>query len=256
MSGATSGSSSWSSVFPAANLRNPDRALAGRTGTIVDKDDVMDNRIVDAVPPVVTVIDDDEMVSRALARLVRCHGYEVRTFRRAEEFLNTLATPSRAGCLIVDHQMPGISGLELQRRLESQRDVTPILFLTGHADVPMSIAAMKAGAIDLLLKPVSEAVLLPALARAIEVSRAGIAARQQRLGNEGFLARWATLTPREADVCLLVTRGLLNKQIAGELAISEKTVKTHRGRVMSKLAVGSVAELVKFTERTACLENR
>lgn len=205
------------------------------------------------IQSLVTIIDDDELVLRALARVLKIAGYAVGTFSCADDYLRAPATPLSAGCIVLDQSMPGLSGLDLQRQLASQRDVIPILFLTGHADVPMSVSAMKAGAIDFLLKPVDEAALLASVARAMEVSRVGLASRQRRVDDDGFLARWRTLTPRETEVCALVTRGLLNKQIAGELEISEKTVKTHRGRVMTKLKVGSVAELVRLTERTACL---
>lgn len=201
---------------------------------------------------VVTIVDDDDLVLRTLARVLKQAGYQVRPFRSADELLAAAPVPPGRACLVLDQSMPGLTGLELQARLESLRDVMPIVFLTGHASVATSVTAMKGGAVDFLEKPVDESTLLAAVGQALERSAAGQAKQADRGEAQEFLARWATLTPREAEVCVLVTRGLLNKQIAGELSISEKTVKTHRGRAMVKLAVGSVAELVKLTERTGC----
>lgn len=193
----------------------------------------------------VYVVDDDPAVRKSLWRLLRSGGYEVAAFESAEEFLKKLE-PDAAGCAMLDLAMPGLDGLSLQQRL-AERDVPmPVLFLTGRGDIPASVRAMKAGAEDFLTKPVDERVLFAALKRALERGREAREARQRVSEARG---RLETLTPREREVLDGVVAGRLNKQIAGDLGISEKTVKVHRARVMEKLDASSVAELVRLTER-------
>jgi len=192
--------------------------------------------------PVVYVVDDDEPFRTAIVRLLRPKGYEVRTYASAGDFLMTPPS-SGAGCLILDLQMPGPSGLALQESLERYEVMLPIVFLTAHADVASSVRAMKAGAVDFLTKPVEPEVLLQAVATALarddelRASRAGLAVAR---------SRWATLTKRERDVFDRVVSGTLNKVIAGELGITERTVKAHRHEVMAKMGVRSLPELVEM----------
>jgi FixJ family two-component response regulator len=193
---------------------------------------------------IVYVVDDDPSVCRALARLLRTARWSVETFPSADAFLNQ-TIPARPACLVLDIQLPGLSGLDLQQALaRAQRDV-PIIFLTGHGDVPTSVRAMKAGAVDLLQKPVDDEVLLDCVRRALEKSQASLLERRKHALLQGHLD---TLTPRERDVLLQVITGKLNKQIAGDLGIAEKTVKVHRGRVMQKMEAGSVADLVRMVQ--------
>jgi FixJ family two-component response regulator len=192
--------------------------------------------------PVVFVVDDDAAVRRSLARLLGSAGLRAETFASAQEFL---ARPEADGpaCLVLDVRMPGLSGLDLQERLGSRVGVLPIVFMTGHGTVPMSVRAMKAGASDFLQKPFDDQALLDAVEGALDRSRA---ARERRGRRNEVLARLETLTPREREVFDGVVRGLLNKQIAAELGSAEKTVKIHRGRVMQKMDAGSVADLVRM----------
>lgn len=184
--------------------------------------------------PRVFVVDDDPSLRKSLCRLLSSVGYEAETFASALDFLEREACTDPC-CLVLDVQMPGPSGIELQARLAAAGRHASIVFLTGHADVPMSVAAMKAGAVDLLTKPVDEKDLLDAVERA--------------LARDAIRARAARLTPREHEVFERVVNGLLNKQIAAELELSEKTVKVHRARVMRKMQAGSVAELVRMADR-------
>ena len=194
--------------------------------------------------PVVCVIDDDDSLRTAMSRLLKAAGYEVRTYASAGEFL--LDTPaSGPACLLLDVQMPGPSGLDLQQALEKRGQPLPIVFLTGHGDIPMSVRAMRAGATDFLTKPVKREVLLAAVQSALardSERRAGSA--QLHL----VRSRFETLTPRERVVFGHVVNGLLNKQIAGELGCSIRTVKIHRARAMEKMQVGSLADLVRAAE--------
>jgi FixJ family two-component response regulator len=194
----------------------------------------------------VFVVDDDASVRKALARLIRSAGYQVNTFASAREFLDRIKADQEPGCLVLDVRMPGLSGLDLQHELQSADISLPIVFMTGHGDIPMSVRAMKAGAVDFLPKPVKDAELL----RAIEQARTR-AAQEHAAATErqNILRRLETLTPRERDVMALVVRGLLNKQIAFELGTVEKTIKVHRARVMEKMQVESLAELVRIAER-------
>ena len=196
------------------------------------------------VDGIVYVVDDDPSVCRALARLFRTARWSAETFPSADAFLKQ-PIPARPACLVLDIQLPGSSGLDLQQALaRAQRDV-PIIFLTGHGDVPTSVRAMKAGAVDLLQKPVNDDVLLDCVRRALEKSHASLLERRKCALLQGLLD---TLTPRERDVLLQVITGKLNKQIAGDLGIAEKTVKVHRGRVMQKMQAGSVADLVRMVQ--------
>ena len=195
--------------------------------------------------PTVFVVDDDPSVLRALERLLRAAGHAVEAYASPGAFLER-APSERPGCAVIDLRMPGLDGTELQEELSRRGCPLPIVFLTGHGDVPSSVRAMKAGAIDFLTKPCDDTDLLAAVARAIERDARGRAA----LGEQQALrTRFEALTPREREVCLRVAQGLLNKQIADELGAAEKTIKVHRGRVMEKLGVESVAELVRLVDR-------
>jgi FixJ family two-component response regulator len=191
------------------------------------------------------VVDDDASVRSALARLLRAADYAVSTFESAESFLEQ-HDPDAHGCIILDVAMPGSNGLALQQVLPVRGNHMPIVFLTGHADVPMCAEAMKRGAIDFLTKPVDECALLAAVARALERDAAS---RQTRAQRESTETQLATLTPREREVLTHVIAGRLNKQIAFDLGTAEKTIKVHRSRGMEKMHVRSVAELVRMIER-------
>ena len=194
---------------------------------------------------VVFVIDDDESVRRALSRLLRSSGLDVQTFPSARAFLEC-PPPDRPACLVLDLQLPGQSGLELQETLVRTGRDLPIVFITGHGDVPSSVRAMKGGAVDFLQKPFDGQQLLECVARALARNREQRTERAERAVLEG---RVRTLTPREREVLVLVVAGRLNKQIASDLGIAEKTTKVHRGRVMAKMQAGSVAELVRMVEK-------
>jgi FixJ family two-component response regulator len=197
------------------------------------------------IAPMVFLVDDNPSVRKGLARLIGSAGYAVEAFASAREFL-AHDRPSGPCCLVLDVRMPGLDGLELQKALAAGGRRMSIVFITGHADVPMSVKAMKGGAVDLLTKPVDAEDLLEAIERAVakDVRELGEEARAGEL--QELVKR---LTPRETAVFALVVTGMLNKQIAVELGIGEKTVKVHRARVMEKLHVGSVAELVRLADR-------
>jgi FixJ family two-component response regulator len=190
--------------------------------------------------PIVFVVDDDISIRESLELLIRCAGWQPETFASAKEFLShpRELVPS---CLILDVNLPDLNGLDLQKRVMDDRQDLPIIFITGYGDVPMTVQAMKGGAIEFLTKPFVDDVLLSAIQHAIE--RSSIS-----LGHEAALgalrANYASLTPREREVMRLVVSGLLNKQVGGELGISEITVKAHRGKVMQKMKARSIAELV------------
>ena len=197
--------------------------------------------------PTIAIVDDDDSVRRALARLLAASGYQVRTFSSATEFLNE-GFPAEAGpgCLLIDVRMPELGGLELQSALTSAGTEAAIVFMTGHGDVQTGVRAMKSGAIDFLLKPFTDDELLDAVGRAL-VRNAE--ARVEHREIDELEHRAAKLTRREREVCTLVVAGRLNKQIAAALGTSEKTVKVHRSRVMSKMEAASLAELVRIVER-------
>jgi len=195
--------------------------------------------------PIVFVVDDDVWVRESLETLIRDEGWQPETFASAHEFLDRppATTPS---CLVLDVSLPGLNGLELQKRVAAERTDMPIIFITGHGDVPMSVGAMKAGAVEFLTKPFHDEVLLAAIQQVLERSRRALA---QQAEMHELRDRYRSLTPRERDVMALVVSGLLNKQVAGELGITESTVKAHRGQVMQKMKANSVADLVKMTAR-------
>jgi FixJ family two-component response regulator len=195
--------------------------------------------------PIVFVIDDDDSVRRSLERLLRSVDLEVETFASAQDFLRK-PMPDRPACVVLDLRLPGPSGLELQESLIRSGHEVPIVFISGHADVPSSVRAIKAGAVDFLQKPFSDQALLDIIHGALRRDRE---ARRDRAEVASIRVRFDMLTPRERDVLRLVIQGRLNKQIAGDLGISEKTVKFHRGRVMEKTQAGSVAELVRQADR-------
>jgi len=193
----------------------------------------------------VLVVDDDASVRKALARLIQAAGWNVRTFASAREFLDQ-GPPEGPACLVLDVHMPGLSGLDLQAELNCRNIRTPIIFITGHGDIPVSVKAMKGGAVDFLTKPFKVKNLLGVIQEAIKKDERLQASRAE---NAEVQRRIQTLTPREREVLGLVVKGLLNKQIAVELGAAERTVKVHRGRVMQKMQVASVAELVRAVER-------
>jgi len=192
----------------------------------------------------VFVVDDDPSVRKSLRRLITAAGWTVETFASADEFLEG-TPPHRPSCLVLDVRLPGLNGLDLQERLAQSKSEMPIIFITGHGDIPMSVRAMQAGAIDFLPKPFEDTALLDAIARGIEHDRTH-RGEQQRL--KTIRARVQSLTPREHEVFDLVVTGLLNKQVADQLDISEKTAKVHRARVMQKMRAESIAELVKLSQ--------
>ena len=194
---------------------------------------------------IVAVIDDEEAVRRSLVRLLRAKGLEVLAFASAAEFLN--GPQNRiVSCVVSDLRMPGLDGLELQRMLQAKLPHLSIVFITGRGDIPASVAAMKAGAVDFLEKPVNGAALIDAIQRASKRSQSLHAVHSEL---DILKARYETLTAREREVFSLVAAGLLNKQVAAELGVAEKTVKQHRGHVVDKMAARSVADLVLMAER-------
>ena len=195
--------------------------------------------------PIVFVVDDDASVREAVERLVRSAGLRVEAFASAEEFL-TRPKADAPSCLVLDVQLPDLSGLDLQRRMADASNDIPIVFITGHGDIPTTVRAMKAGAVVFLTKPLVEGDLLESIRHAIARDRAD---RRHHADTADLRARFASLTPREEEVMAWVVAGLLNKQIARELGISEETVKVHRGHAMRKMRADSVAELVRMSER-------
>jgi FixJ family two-component response regulator len=195
--------------------------------------------------PVVYVIDDDASFRKAVSRLLRSAGLEVEALASAGEFLER-PVADRPACLVLDVRMPGPSGMDLQSALEETGRYIPIVFMTGHGDVSTSVSAMKKGAVDFLEKPFRAPELLACVERGLARSRQSRAEGAERAVAE---RRFATLTSRERDVLRLVVTGMLNKQIAGELGIAEKTVKIHRGHAMQKMQAGSVAELVRMVQK-------
>ena len=195
--------------------------------------------------PIVFVVDDDVSVRESLELLTQNEGWQPETFASAQEFLDRprALVPS---CLLLDISLPGLNGLDLQKRIAVERTDMPIIFITGHGDVPKTVQAMKAGAVEFLTKPFNDEVLLTAIRQALERSRLALA---QEAEMQELRGRYVSLTHREREVMAFVVSGLLNKQVGGELGISEITVKAHRGRVMQKMKADSVADLVKMAER-------
>jgi len=194
--------------------------------------------------PIVFVVDDDVSVRESLELLITTAGWRAETFASAQEFL-TRPRPGVPCCLVLDISLPDLSGLELQEQL-AERAYTPIIFITGHGDVPMTVQAMKAGAIEFLTKPFKDTVLLDAIRGAVERSRASLREESEM---QVLRSCYGSLTPRERQVMSLVVCGLLNKQVAGELGISEITVKAHRGQMMRKMKAESLAALVTMASR-------
>ena len=195
--------------------------------------------------PIVFVIDDDRMIRDGLQSLIRSVGLRVEAFASAQDFLGT-KRPDTPACLVLDVRMPGLSGLDLQMKLRDDGIPIPIIFITGHGDIPMSVRAMKEGAHEFLTKPVRGQDLLDAVQKALVSDRE---LRQERREANEIHARFESLTPREKEVLELVVAGLLNKQIADQLGMSELTVKTHRAHVMEKTQAESLAHLVRMSEK-------
>ena len=200
---------------------------------------------MDDLTPTVFLIDDDLSVRRGLSRLIRLAGFKVETFASAADFMES---PDRSGpgCIILDVKMPGLSGLGLQAEMAREAYAMPIIFISGHGDVPTTAEAMKEGAVDFLTKPVDRDHLLEAIGTALDNDRIG---RKAHVELQQIRAKLDKLTPREFEVMRFVVAGLLNKQIAYHLGITEDTVKIHRGRMMSKMGVVSVADLVRLTQK-------
>jgi RNA polymerase sigma factor (sigma-70 family) len=197
------------------------------------------------------VIDDDASYRTAVERRLRSAGYDVETYSLAQQLLDRLPDGETPGCILLDVQMPGLSGLELQNRLIERGSILPIVFVTGYADTPTTVRAIKAGAEDFLTKPASSEQLIDAIERAMARYEA---ARRQRSEFNSLCGLVATLTPRERQVFNLIVRGKINKQIAHELGTTERTVKAHRHQVMEKMQVHSLAELVSNAERIGVLD--
>ncbi len=201
---------------------------------------------VTGLPAIVHVVDDDPSFRTAIGRLLRQCGYEVASYGSADQLLDRLPDEGRPSCILLDVQIPGLTGPELQDRLADRGSLLPIIFLTGHGDIATSVQAIKSGAEDFLTKPVVKAKLLGAIERAVAGYQA---TREQRCRLDAMRALVVSLTPREREVFELVVRGKLNKQIGHELGTTERTIKAHRHKVMEKMRVQSVAELVSIAEQ-------
>ena len=197
------------------------------------------------IDAIVFVIDDDAPIRESLRNLIRSVGLRVEAFASAQEFLRA-KRPDIPGCLVLDVRLKGLSGLDLQKRMAEADIEIPIIFITGHGDIPMTVQAMKAGAVEFLTKPFRDQQLLDAIHQALERDRKH---REEHAKIDELHSRYQSLTPREREVMALVVAGLLNKQIAGELGTSETTVKIHRHQVMEKMEAGSLAELVRMADK-------
>jgi FixJ family two-component response regulator len=224
------------------------KCLAGND-KIVESQPVGVNNMSSIAQPksVVFVVDDDVSVRESLELLIRCEGWSPEIFASASEFLaSPRPQPAAPSCLVLDVSMPGLSGLELQKRVAKDRADMPIIFITGYGDIPMTVEAMKAGAVEFLTKPFTDEILLSAIRLAIERSRETLDRAREM---QTLLDNFTSLSHREQEVMTLVVTGMLNKQVAGDLGISEVTVKAHRGRVMHKMKADSLADLVNMAAR-------
>lgn len=203
------------------------------------------------MPGLVYVVDDDASFRTAIERRLKFAGYEVETYSSAQLLLDRMSGVEKPGCILLDVRMPGLSGIELQSRLIELRSSLPIVFVTGHADTPTTVRAIKAGAEDFLTKPASSEQLIAAIERALARYES---TRSQRSKLDTILALLATLTPRERQVFDLIVRGKINKQVASELGTTARTVKAHRHEVMQKMQVHSLAELVSIAERLGLID--
>jgi len=202
--------------------------------------------------PIVFVVDDESAVGVSIKRLLHSVGLEARHFTSASEFLRA-KRPDAPGCIVLDVRLPDLSGLDLQQELAKANVDLPVIFVTGHADIPMTVRAMKAGAVEFLTKPFREQELLEAVQRAISRHRQIL---DQRASMRVLQSRYELLTPREREVFPLVASGLLNKQVAGELNASEKTIKVHRGQLMQKMEAHSLSDLIRMAEQLGVLSPR
>jgi FixJ family two-component response regulator len=202
--------------------------------------------------PIVFVVDDESAVGVSIKRLLHSVGLEARHFTSASEFLRA-KRPDAPGCIVLDVRLPDLSGLDLQQELAKANVDLPVIFVTGHADIPMTVRAMKAGAVEFLTKPFREQELLEAVQRAISRHRQIL---DQRASMRVLQSRYELLTPREREVFPLVASGLLNKQVAAELNASEKTIKVHRGQLMQKMEAHSLSDLIRMAEQLEVLSSR
>ena len=203
------------------------------------------------MPGLVYIVDDDASFRTAVERRLKLAGYEVEKYSSAQTLLDRLQDSEKPGCVLLDVRMPGLNGLELQSRLIELHSILPVVFVTGHADIPTTVRAIRAGAEDLLIKPVSSEQLIDAIERALAHHES---ARSQRSKIDAILALLAKLTPRERQVFDLIVRGKINKQVASTLGTTERTVKAHRHEVMEKMQVHSLAGLVSIAERLGLID--